>query len=45
MQFYGYSEFTLTYNEPSARNVNRFYSSFHYIQFLNFNYKFTLTQY
>jgi hypothetical protein len=47
MQFYEYSELTLiySYKEASARNVNKFYSSFHYIQFLYFNYEFTLTQY
>jgi hypothetical protein len=45
MQFYEYSEFTLIYKEASARNINKFYSSFHHIQFLYFNYEFALTQY
>lgn len=33
MQFYEYSEFILIYKETSADNVNKFYSSFHYIQY------------
>lgn len=33
MQFYEYSEFILIFKEASAGNVNKFYSSFHYIQY------------
>jgi len=38
MEFYEYSEFTLIYKEASAGNVNNFYCSFIYFEFLYFNY-------